>query len=140
MRFYEVEQDIAAPAEKVWAILTDAPRLVAGGLGVTRIDGAIVPAGRIKLWSEVSPGRAFPLSVGVFEPPARMTWNGGMPLGLFNGVRTFTLTPTSAGTRFRMHEAFTGLLAPLIFRSIPDLTPSFRKFALGLKTLAETAA
>ncbi len=137
MVFFEVEQDIAAAPERVWAILTDAPRLVGGELGVTRIDGAIQPGGQIKLWSEASPGRAFALRVRVFEPPRRMTWEGGMPFGLFKGVRTFALTPTEGGVRFHMREEFRGAMAPVIAKTIPDLTPSLQKFALGLKALAE---
>ncbi len=140
MTSFSVEQDIAAAPDRIWAILTDAPRLVAGGLGVTRIEGVIRPGGRLKLWSEVSPNRAFSLRVAAFEPPARMTWEGGMPLGLFKGVRTFTLAPMAGGTRFHMREEFSGALAAMIVKSIPDLTPSFRKFALGLKTLAETGS
>lgn len=138
MTSFSVEQDIAAAPDRVWAILTDAPRLVGGGLGVTRIEGAIHPGARLKLWSEASPGRAFSLRVAVFEPPTRMTWQGGMPFGLFKGVRSFALEPIAEGTRFHMREVFSGLFAPLIVKSIPDLTPSFQRFALGLKTLAET--
>ena len=38
-----------------------------------------------------------------------MTWSGGMPLGLFKGVRTFTLEPADGGaTRFSMREEYTG--------------------------------
>jgi hypothetical protein len=140
MGSYEIEQDIAAAPEHVWAILTNASRLAGGDLGITRIEGAIAPTGRIKLWSEASPKRAFALRVSGFDPPRRMIWEGGMPLGLFRGVRTFSLTPKAGGVRFRMQEVYTGVLAPMIFKSIPDLNPSFRKFALGLKTLAEARA
>lgn len=38
-----------------------------------------------------------------------MAWLGGMPLGLFKGVRTYTLTPEGEGrTRFVMREECTG--------------------------------
>jgi hypothetical protein len=37
-----------------------------------------------------------------------------------------------------MEEVFTGPLAPLITKSIPDLTPSFETFAQTLKMKAET--
>jgi hypothetical protein len=61
-----------------------------------------------------------------------------MPLGLFTGTRTFTLTLADGGTvTFAMHEAFSGLLAPLITRSIPDLQPAFAAFAADLKRRAE---
>jgi len=67
-----------------------------------------------------------------------MTWAGGMPLGLFNGVRTFTLTRDESGpTRFHMREEYTGPLLALIWRSMPDLGPSFEQFAAGLKARAE---
>jgi hypothetical protein len=68
-----------------------------------------------------------------------MTWAGGMPLGLFRGVRTFTLTPAADGatTRFTMREEYSGPLLPLIGRSMPDLGPSFQQFARGLKERAE---
>jgi hypothetical protein len=67
-----------------------------------------------------------------------MTWSGGMPLGLFKGVRTFSLV---RGNRRRdpVHHA-RGVhrpLLPMIWRSMPDLGPSFRRFANGLKERAE---
>lgn len=55
-----------------------------------------------------------------------------MPLGLFVGERTYTLSPEGSGTRFTMREEYTGPLAGMIFKSIPDLGPSFRRFAEGL--------
>jgi hypothetical protein len=88
--------------------------------------------------SKANPGRAFPVKVTELSPTRRMTWSGGMPLGLFKGVRTFTLAPEGNGTtRFTMREEYTGPLLPLIWRSMPDLGPSFRQFANGLKERAE---
>jgi hypothetical protein len=40
-------------------------------------------------------------------------------------------------TRFTVREEYTGPLLPLIWRSMPDLGPSFRQFATGLKQRAE---
>jgi hypothetical protein len=59
-----------------------------------------------------------------------------MPLGLFTGERTYTLEPDGGGTRFTMREIYTGPMAGLIFRSIPDLTASFQQFAAGLSQQA----
>jgi len=76
-----------------------------------------------------------------FEPGRRMVWSGGMPLGLFKGVRTYTLDPVgTATTRFTMREVYSGPLLGAIWRSIPDLGPSFTQFALGLKHEAESRA
>lgn len=137
MKVFEVRRTIAAPPERVWARLIDAPALVAGRLGLTRLEGTIAPGARLTVWSEASPGRAFALRVSEFTPTRCMVWEGGMPFGLFRGVRRFTLTPVGAGTEFHMREEFSGLLSPLIERSIPDLNPSFETFAKGLQALAE---
>lgn len=40
-------------------------------------------------------------------------------------------------TRFKMREEYTGPVLPTIWRSIPDLGPSFTQFANGLKQQAE---
>ena len=39
-----------------------------------------------------------------------------------------------------MREEYTGPLLPLVWRSIPDLGPSFRHFVDGLKERAELSA
>jgi hypothetical protein len=39
-----------------------------------------------------------------------------------------------------MREEFSGLMAPLITRSIPDLQPAFDQFAADLKARAEAKA
>lgn len=140
MTRFAVSCSIAAPPERVWACLTDGPALVAGGLGLVKLEGTIAPGADLKVWSEVSPGRAFPVRVAEFVPARRMVWEGGMPLGLFKGVRQFTLTAIARGTEFHMSEEFSGLLSPLIVKSIPDLTPSFETFAQGLRRLAEAGA
>jgi hypothetical protein len=104
---------------------------------VVRVEGRIALGEKIKVISEANPGRAFPVKVTEFTPGAGMTWAGGMPLGLFKGVRAFTLTPEGGGTRFTMREVYSGPLLPLIWRSMPDLGPSFTQFADGLKTRVE---
>jgi hypothetical protein len=75
--------------------------------------------------------------VAELSVPSRMVFKGGMPLGVFTGVRTYTLAPDGAGVRFTMREQYTGPLAGMVFKSIPDLGPSFKQFADGLKQQAE---
>jgi hypothetical protein len=67
-----------------------------------------------------------------------MVMSGGMPLGLFKGARTFTLSTQENGTtKFHMREEYGGPMLPMLWRSIPDLGPSFTQFANGLKQRAE---
>jgi hypothetical protein len=138
VRSYEAGADIRADADTVWRILSDAAGYPTWDSGVERVEGRIGPGEKIKVVSEANPGRAFPVEVTEFSPGRSMTWSGGMPLGLFRGVRTFGLTPRDGGgTRFTMREEYSGPLLPLIWRTMPDLGPSFRQFAAGLKARAE---
>jgi hypothetical protein len=138
MKVYESRAENDAPPATVWAVLTDAGAYGEWDSGV-RVEGRIARGERIKLTSEANPGRAFPVRVTELEPPARMTFSGGMPLGLFRGVRTYRLEPRGErGTTFSMREEYTGPLLPLIWRSMPDLQPSFDRFAAGLKARAES--
>jgi hypothetical protein len=140
MKSYLASAAIAASPEEIWAILTDGPGLSTWQSGVVRSEGRIAPGEKIKVVSEANPKRAFPVRVTEFTPGRSMTWTGGMPLGLFKGVRTYRLTPQDDGTtRFDMREEYTGLLLAMIWRSMPDLQPSFDKFANGLKAKAESA-
>jgi hypothetical protein len=137
MRHYESTELIDARPEAIWAILTDGPGYSTWDSGVIRVEGAIAPQAKIKVVSEADPERAFPVKVTEFAPGERMVWSGGMPLGLFKGVRTFRLVQEGAATRFSMREEYSGPMLPLIWRSMPDLQPFFEQFASGLKARAE---
>ena len=138
MRSFAATTSIRATPEKIWSILTDAPGYPGWNPTVTRVDGRIALGERVTLHVTVNPGRAFPVTVATMEPASRMVWRGGMPLGLFVGERTFTLTPQVNGTvEFGMRETYSGLLAPLIGRTIPDLQPAFDEFAASLRREAE---
>ena len=133
MKFYETKIEIACPPTRVWQVLTaDMPR-APKHYGIVRFDGDIAPHSKIKLWSEVAPDRAFSLKVVKFDEPNEMVWRGGMPFGLFVGTRSFTISATQHGSVFAMREEFSGLFAGPITRSMPDLTPSFTRFAATLK-------
>lgn len=141
MKSYEAGASIKATPEAVWEVLTDAGAYSDWDSGVVRVEGTIAPGEKVKVVSEANPGKAFPVKVTELSPPERMEWSGGMPLGLFRGVRTFTLRPDGRGaTEFEMREKYSGPLLPLIWRSMPDLGPSFEQFAKGLKKRAESGA
>jgi hypothetical protein len=141
MKAYEATAQIEATPETIWKILVDGQSYTHWDSGVVALEGKIAPGERLKVTSEANPGRAFPVRVTEVEPQRSMRWSGGMPLGLFKGERTFTLRPRGDGsTHFKLREEYSGPMLGLIWRSMPDLGPSFEKFAQGLKKRAEQGA
>jgi len=135
---YSVRKTINASPDKVWALLTDAASYPDWNRAVVSLRGRIGVGEKIRLVSVVDPKRTFKLKVAELDRPHRMVWSSGMPLGLFKGVRTYELTPAGdGGTEFSMAEEFSGPLAPMITKAIPDLTESFQQWADGLKQAAE---
>ena len=140
MKSFHIAILIDAPVSRIWSLLTDLPNWPRWNTTVDKVDGTIGLGSRVTVYAKASPGRAFPLKVSELAPPNRMVWRGGMPLGLFTGTRTYVLTPQPNGKlQFEMTEEFTGWMAPLITRSIPDLQPSFEEFAKCLKKAAESS-
>jgi hypothetical protein len=138
MKAFAAKTTIRATPERIWNLLTDAAGYNRWNNTVDKVTGKIAPGERVTVHPKINPGGAFPVKVTEFEAPRKMVWTGGMPFGLFKGARTFTLTPRQNGdVEFSMREEYTGLLAPLIGRSIPDLQPAFDEFASDLKQAAE---
>ncbi len=136
MKTFSATVRIRSTPERVWQTLMDVSRWPELDSSIARVDGTPAPGATLTIHAKL--GRAFSLKVVDFTPRQRMVLSGGMPLGLFEGQRTYSVTSASDGTvEFAMREAFTGLLAPLITRSIPDLQPSFDEFAASLKQRSE---
>lgn len=137
---YEVSTTIDAPPEQIWPVLADAEAWSSWDSGVVRVEGPLVAGSKIRLVSEVAPDRTFKLKVSDLHEPRGFTLSSGMPLGLFRGVRTYRLEPAGAGTRFEMREQYSGPMAGMITKAMPDLQPSFDRFAAGLKATVEASA
>jgi uncharacterized protein YndB with AHSA1/START domain len=138
MRSYEANSLIQATPERVWSVLTDAAAWPNWDSGVTKVDGRVALGEKLTVAVEANPGRSFPVKVVQLSAPERMVFLGGMPVKLFTGRRTYSLVPEGNGTRFTMREEYTGPLAGMMIKSIPDLGPSFRRFAEGLKQRVES--
>jgi hypothetical protein len=135
MKEFKATATINAPADKVWSILVDTGKWPEWDPFCDRIEGSVALGSKVTAFSKLSPGRGFPVKVVELDEPRQMIWQGGMPLGLFKGVRTFTLDPKGDGVKFTLHEQFTGLMSGLI--PLPDMTEAFEKFVQGLKKRAE---
>jgi hypothetical protein len=136
MKSFAASTTIKAPADVIWKILTDAAHYPEWDPGCIRIEGTIAEGQSITAYTKLSP-RAFPVTVTDLVPGQRMSWVGGLPLGLFKGVRTFTLVPKNGSIDFTIREEFSGPLLFLMGRTIPDMNPVFQNFVAGLKARAE---
>jgi uncharacterized protein YndB with AHSA1/START domain len=134
---YHVERRIDAPPDRVWGFLTDASSYRDWNRAVVSIEGTIATGNTVSLVSTANPKRTFKLRITEMTAPNRMVWSDGMPLGLFKGERTYLIEPREGVTHFEMTEEYTGLLAGLFTKAIPDLTESFNLFADSLKRAAE---
>ncbi|MEP7117795.1 MAG: SRPBCC domain-containing protein [Acidobacteriota bacterium] len=138
MKSFHASTRIQSTPDTIWKTLMDVNQWPELDPSILRVDGTPTLGGTVTVHAKV--GRAFPLTVVELVSSERMVLSGGMPLGLFTGTRTYALSPRADGLiEFTMREVYTGLLAPLITKSIPDLQPSFDEFAGNLKTHAERA-
>jgi uncharacterized protein YndB with AHSA1/START domain len=127
-----VSIDIAAPAEKIWSLLTDARRFTSWNTTILEVSGRIAPGEKISLRTKLAPERIFKLKVKGFDPPARLSWGDAM------GTRVYSLTSNSqGGTRFTMSEKIGGPFFPLFAGMIPSFDESFNQFVSDLKSAAE---
>jgi len=131
-----VELTVRAPASTLWRLLTNAKDFPRWNSTVTSVEGQIREGEQLRVRV---PGtdRVFTPRVSDVVPDQRMTWTGGF-LPVFKGVRTFELRPRPDGsTDFVMEERFSGLMLPLVKRSMPDFGPVFERYAGDLKHQAE---
>jgi hypothetical protein len=136
MRTFEATTTVTAPATTVWDTLLTTGRWTSWDPQLERVTGSLAEGGKLEIRVRDNP-RPFRLTVRAWEPTRRIVLAGGMPLGLFTGTRTYTLVEDHGETTVTVRETYTGPLAGLIGKSIPDLQPSFDAFVAGLRRAAE---
>jgi uncharacterized protein YndB with AHSA1/START domain len=134
---YTITRTIDAPVERVWALLADVDEQARWNETLQSIEGDIREGGQVSLVAKRNPKRTFKLAVSDVRAPSHMAWSDGMPLGLFKALRTFDLAAEGDGTRFTMTETYSGPMAGLVTRSIPDMTDTFGVYADALQRAAE---
>ena len=136
---YVTTVPIAAPPEAVWTVLADPVGYADWNPEIVRIDGRFALGERVTARVHIGGGvmRSVRMRVIGFQPPVRMEWTGGLPLGLFVGRRVFSVTPRDDGAEFRMTLRMTGILSPLIIRSVGNRQAEIDSFAAALKKRVE---
>lgn len=135
---YSVAIPIDATPEVVWSVLSDGESFANWNSTVQSFDGEIALGETVELVSTLDPERTFKLKVTELVPNERLVWEDGMPMGMFKGVRTYTLYPRDGMTIFTMEEVLSGGMLGSIEDSLPDFRPSFQTFAADLKAEVES--
>lgn len=125
---YEIrtEVTIAAPAERVWAALTNFPAMSSWNPFIRHIDGEPRPGSRLSL--QIAPPGKRPMrfrpKVLVADPGREFRWLGQVLFpGLFDGEHWFRLAEPSPGQTLLEHgETFSGLLPRLMGRHFLEPT------------------
>lgn len=139
------EIEIDAPAEVVWKILTDFEAIATWNDFIRHIEGSTNVGDKlvVEIWLGERKPRTFKPTLLAYEPNRALRWRGRVLVpGLFDGEHAFAIEPLVDGrSRFVHSERFSGVLIPLIFKSMEaDLNASFNSMNLALKARAEAAA
>lgn len=133
---------IAAPPERVWAVLTDFAAYPQWNAVISRARAELREGGRIKfrIKIEASPELGFAARILRFTPNRELAWRGGAPLvpALAWGEHYFQLAPNGDGTEFTHGENFGGLLALLMRTPMrARVLRTYEGFNRALKARAE---
>lgn len=142
MKEVSTEIVIEALADRVWQILTDFAKFPEWNPFIKKMIGEPRIGARLEVRLEPPQGRAmtFRPKMVHLETNREMCWLGKLWIpGLFNGEHCFTIEALDEkGVRFVQHEKFTGLLVPLMARSLDrDTKSGFEAMNRALKERAE---
>jgi len=141
MREISAAVDIKAKPERVWEVLTDFARypewnpFIREASGAARVGETLT----LRMFPEGGRPMTFKPKVLVAEEGAELRWIGRLILpGIFDGEHRFALSAQGDGTRVVQSEKFTGLLVPLLGKTIDGTVENFRRLNSALKDTAES--
>lgn len=123
----ETQIDIAAPAPKVWSIVSDLGGYSRWNRFIPRATGPIAKGKHISIY--IDPPRGLPMTVHPkildYDSTGLLRWRGRVLVaGIFDGNHLLEVAPLdSTHARFTQNETFTGLLVPFL---APTLNGSVR--------------
>jgi len=141
MQKLHTEIDVDASPQAVWKILMDFAAYPEWNPFVVSIAGRAELGAGLEVRLQPEGGRAFnirPVATAL-EPNRYFEWLGSLGMkSLFSGRHQFAIETTSDGTRFIQSEEFTGVLVPLLHRSLKGGTRrGFEAMNLAIKKRAE---
>lgn len=133
--------EIDATPERVWQVLTEFALYAEWNPFILAAAGSAEAGEQLELRMQPPGGRGmtFRPVVTAAESPRRLEWLGKLLFrGLFDGRHRFEIEATSGGTNFIQSEEFTGVLVPLLARSLDRSTrQGFELMNRAIKERAE---
>ena len=140
------EIEIAAPIDRVWAILSDFAAYPSWNPMIVALEGTLA-LGAPLVARMRPPGSTremtFKPHVSALDPGERFAWLGSLPIpGLFAGEHSFELSSLAPQRVRLLHgERFRGLLVPLLRKSLDGATRAgFVAMNEALKARAEAGS
>ncbi|NUQ89251.1 MAG: SRPBCC domain-containing protein [Glycomyces artemisiae] len=125
----ETTAHLEARANEVWAVLTDFPAYGEWNPFIREISGLLAEDERLETTFVQGNGKPMTFRPRVLRvsPARQIRWLGKLgPGGLFDGEHYFVLEPQQDGTTVLTHgERFTGILVPLMARTLGDTERGF---------------
>ncbi|WP_173923080.1 SRPBCC domain-containing protein [Agromyces sp. Marseille-P2726] len=133
---------IDAPADAVWATLTDTSLFREWNPFVTEIHGRLALGERLRVRIAPPGGAAmtFRPRITRFIPGRQLAWLGSFGVrGIFDGEHSFTIEPIGAhACRFTHAETFRGVLVPLMRGALARTESGFELMNAALRDRVET--
>ena len=146
MKEIHTEIEIAAPAEKIWDVLTDFASFPQWNPFMKTAQGEPSPGNRLEVYIQPPEGMGMTFKPTVLkaEPGRELRWLGHLFVpGLFDGEHYFLIEAHGdGGARFIQGERFTGVLVPLmgLMGLFPKTIRGFEEMNQALKARAEEAS
>lgn len=135
------EIHIADTPDSVWASLTDLDSYADWNPFITGARGEVCDGSALTMRMEPpgGPAMSFTPTVTMVDVGRTFEWLGSLGMaGIFDGRHRFTLEPNTAGTCVTQSEEFTGLLVPLMWKTLDTKTRAgFESMNLALKGRVE---
>ena len=116
MKTYDSTVEIDAPADQVWAALTDFAAYPEWNTALPTISGDLTVGSTLAMELDLGGKRmAVTADVQEVDPGRSFSWQGNLGADvLFTGRREFTVTPTGSTTSTLRHiESLSGLIVPV---------------------------
>ncbi len=143
IRRIRTELEIEAPAERIWALLTDFGTMPSWNPFITAISGELTPGATLSVQVSPSgkPKMRFRPTVLAVRPERELRWLGKLFIGgIFDGEHYFLLEPIDENrTRLVHGENFSGLLVGPLSGMLAATREGFEAMNAALKELAESA-